>query len=473
MNINGKKIKEVIAKGAVLLTLTGTLVTKNPISTNNDVNIVYAASDFNEEKSNLIQKLREVYGNYSKRYYTTNDYKKLKKYYTEGKKAIKKSSNINEAKTIYTKYENKLKSIKPTKLISYQRIMEKELLRAYKKLIKKNTYSTDNLKKLENIKNEGIETIYSVNTQKLSEVKKNTYLYRLNNVKTLIDETRQEIIDYIKSCEDLTKKQKNKIIKNINKLNNVEDIKKIGEIYGYGYTKQEREYITVSQIEKRIKELAKKYPNYTEDEVRLFVATANMDYVQDEDIFTIFKVNSNNELEQKKKDLDAIMYENFSICMATSCEIEIPNEKIDWNIYKATYDKMIKVNECYINKEMRQHADYMCSLIEPMIFEGLNEKKFHTASIKLAVYFYNKECINENYKYDTEKAINIDDEKLSNGSGYLINKYILELWGALNDNYYARFLGENDLDGTDKRHEIIDRYDNFITKRTKYQKVKK
>ena len=49
-NINRKKIKESLTKGFVLLTLTGTLVSKNPINSYKE-KIVYASVDLN-----LIQK---------------------------------------------------------------------------------------------------------------------------------------------------------------------------------------------------------------------------------------------------------------------------------------------------------------------------------------------------------------------------------------------------------------------------------
>ena len=237
MNINFEKVKELFAKiksekgkeaatnikkVIVLLTLTGTLLSKNPVQNNNGNTIVYAKETLDdvkdenanstldidneekveltleESKKNAVKDLKSVYKTYLKKYYTSKAYKKLTSKYKKGVDVINACKTNEKVEEYYGRYEAALKAIKPSKLVKYQKKMETSLLKTYKKLIENNEYSDNNLAKLEDIKNEGIESIYGALTKTQSKKAKTNFVKELTAVKTLVAETKDYIINYIK-----------------------------------------------------------------------------------------------------------------------------------------------------------------------------------------------------------------------------------------------------------------------------------
>ena len=486
--MNPQKIKESLAKGFVLFTLTGTLVSKNPININKE-NIVYASTDLTDVKKNSIKELKGIYKKYNKSYYTSKNYNKLTKYYNKAVNLINNAKSLEKIESYLETYKVKLESIKPTKLIKYQNKMEKSLLKTYKSLISKYEYSDNNLQKIEDIKNEGLESIYSALTKTKSKKAKNSYINKIKEVKTLIDETKYSVICYIYSNNKLSDSEKSEIIETINNSDNVEEIKQIGD--DYGFVEEEKVVITVDQIEKKKKELVKKYPTYTEDEIRIFVATANMDYVKDDEIFDIFKVNSKEELEEKKNKLDKMLETLVNVAIFNKSYSYNP-ENFD-NSYEnlisecrrllgKTYDEMIKINDLFIDKKMKSHAEYICELCRQIIFESNKITDRHEltngyyASIKLTVYYYNRSKSQmENYPdddYDRNIAINILDDKLTGGAGYIINYYGLYNLEYNGDYRLTYFTTDDAKYVYTKKEQILSNYDNFISKRLGKQKIK-
>ena len=134
MNINGKRIKEILAKGFVLITITGTLVSTNPKSGSKKT-VIHAAVDLTETKSDAVAELKAIYKKYSKKYYTSSKYSKIINYYKKGVKAINAATSENGIETAFEKYKALIEKIKPSKLVKYQKKMETSLLKTYKKLI--------------------------------------------------------------------------------------------------------------------------------------------------------------------------------------------------------------------------------------------------------------------------------------------------------------------------------------------------
>ena len=79
------------------------------------------------------------------------------------------------------------------------------------------------------------------------------------------------------------------------------------ESIGKEYNYEKNEKVTTKDIEDRIKSLCKKYKVYTEDEIRCLVATANLDYIDDSELFSVYKVNNIDALEQKINMADKLL----------------------------------------------------------------------------------------------------------------------------------------------------------------------
>ena len=284
MNINGNKIKETLTKGFVLMALTGTLVSKNPIKFNNDVNIVYAATNIEQTKKDALKVLKGIYKTYNKKYYTSKNYDKLTKYYNKGVSVIKNAKSENSIDSAIEKYGNLIKNIKPTILVKYQNKLEKKLLKTYKKLITKNTYSESNLEKIESLKEEGVEKIHSSLTKTQSKKAKNNYITKLNDVKTLVQQVRKDAINFINDNRDISREAKEVLIEQIGNMNEVENITSILEEYGYTY-EEEEEYVetnpnkmTVELLnnDEKLKEFANKwYDNHNDALGRCYYSKDN------------------------------------------------------------------------------------------------------------------------------------------------------------------------------------------------------
>ena len=435
ININGKKIKETLTKGFVLMALTGTLVSKNPIKFNNDVNIVYAADNLEQDKKDALKELKSVYKTYNKKYYSSKNYKKLTKNYNKGVSLIKNSKNGDKVDEYLKKYTDILNGIKPTVLIKYQNKMEKKLLTTYKKLITKNKYSESNLEKIEDLKEQGVEEIHSALTKTKAKKAKNNYITKLNNVKTKIEQIREDAINFINDNKNIDEENKKVLIEQISN-NSEENITAILEEYGYVYEEKEifDETITVEQIDNKIKELLKKYPKYTEDEVRTLVATANMDFVKDEDLLTIFNITSVDEIKLKDEYLKE-WKDEYGECAGTQkLYILHPDFSEESNLINARkYEDLIKINDLFINKKLKENANYIHNLEKNMVYNPYDNSGFgfydnlgNLAGIELVAYIYDDYSSDIDYK--KEYTYKYSDSLFDNtGSGYIFKNYITKL----------------------------------------------
>lgn len=471
MKIINEKIKEKLAKGVMLLTISGALVAKNPVASNNGNTVVYAAETLESKQSKALKNLEKVYKYYSKSYYTEKEYTKLTKYYNKGVKAIKACKTKTSVTETYNEYKELLNSVKPSILVKYQKKMEKSLLKSYKSLIKKNSYSDYNLTELENIKDEGIEKIYASKTKSKSKKAKTSYVKKLKGVTTLLEETRLNIVNYILDNKDLSKTEKQAIIEQINNLEKVEDIVSVGE--EYGYSEEEvvivDETITVEQVEDKIKELCKKYPKYDEEEIRCMVAAANMDYVKDEDILTIFDAKDKEEMEEKAETVRVTM-----IWIIESYKNYLSNIDGHLNI---DYPDTLKTYDLFINPDMKAHAKFM--------WENTNKKLVAKRNYDLEdypfedvmetchsiLYFYNTNSQYTSFCYDETGVIPINDERLNGVGGYIINSLHLETY-SINNYYYQSYLPKNSNYDTDI-DKYMEKYENCIMNRVNKKIIKK
>ena len=428
--INDNKIKESLTKGFVLVTLAGALVTKNPVASNNRNTVVYAAESLDTKISKALKNLEKVYKYYSKSYYSTKEYSKLTKYYNKGVKAINACKDKTSINDTYNEYKELLNSVKPSILVKYQKKMEKSLLKSYKSLVTKNEYFDYNLSKLESIKDEGIEKIYGAKTKSKSKKAKTSYVKQLKSVTTLLDQTRSYVVNYINSNSNLSNNEKQAIIEEINNTSNVDAIVAIGEEYGYEEVVDET--ITVEQINAKIKELCKKYPKYTEDEIRVLVATANMDFVKEEDLLTIFDVSSKTELGSKAELLDTLIgervegysYENFENC---GWEEHVYDET------GRTQKEMVQFKDLCLNSKVQKSMKYIYNLSKPMINRDVTRQdqesvtKGNLAVAELIVYIL--DLYDEvSYFEKNEKIYSFSDEVFNNtGIGYIYKNYVLGL----------------------------------------------
>ena len=251
-------------------------------------------------KKQVSQKLEKIYKYFSKMYYTKLDYEKLTQTYKDCVAVLKECDFWGDVDEVYYKYKSALKDIEPTILVKYQKKIEKSLDKTYTNLLKSKNYTDYAKFLLEDIKNEGVFDIYNANTKKKTKKAKTECINKLKAVATNVEEPK---------------------------------------------------YITVEEIEEKIKRLLIKYPEYREDEIRCLVAAANMDFVKDEDIFTIFNVKNIEELKVKEEEIKSIIDFTIEAYAAELCEY--------CNSHGPDYCDIIRTYELFINKEMKNHARFM------------------------------------------------------------------------------------------------------------------
>ena len=434
--MNSNRIKEILTRGLILTTITGTLVCTGPNIFSDNTTKVYALSSFETSKNKMINKLEKLYSKYNKKYYEEKDYTTLTSYYNSGIKKLKslseKNSSSKEVEKVYKEYEEKMNKIKPTILVSYQKSQEKKVLKKYKSLIKSNGYSKNNSEELEIIKNTSIEKIYKTKTKTKAKNIRIESINSLDSVKTLLEEEKEDVIYYINTNKNISESDKKAIIERINSTNDIKVVESIGKEYNYG----ENEKVTIKDIEDRIKSLCKKYKAYTEDEIRCLVATANLDYIDDSELFSVYKVNNFEGLKSKMLKADELIkYAGEITGVERNTRWFERNEYLDSDYIK--YNDIIWVNDLIIRDDIKTHADYLCSLLKSMVEEDYTKKQckddisgsFETngflSMLKLQQWFYNYPLENvEGKKYDSSLAINVKDKRLKGSEGYMLDKFI-------------------------------------------------
>lgn len=412
-----KGIKVLFAKGFMLAIIICALVSKNPFAGDNGETVVYAAQTLEQYTAKTLKSLKKVYKNYKKTYYTTKEYEKLTSKYEEGVKAIEACTLKSDVKATYAEYNEILTGIKPSILINYQAKMEKIVVNTYNSLISKNNYSSLNLRRLNTIKDEAIEKIYAQKTKVMAK-----------NVKDRAVDSFNRVV----------------ISKNIS---------------GSSENITTSDYITVKQIEAKIKELCKKYPSFTEDEIRIIVSTANMDYVKDEDIFTVFNVTTIDELIGKAAKLDELFDEMIEYCKKECLAATYMREMgsiplrsvVKYREGERQYDTMPKINEIFINEVFKKQSEYCFKLTNNIVkeadFDSTKPDPGSYASVELLALFYGRYSPLESFKdFETifirTNVLEFDDQKLDNtGAGYFLNRFTIGVLSSLGsdiafNNYY-------------------------------------
>ena len=354
MNINGKEIKEKLAKGFILLTLTGTLVSKNPVGTVRET-VVHAAYDLTDNKEDAIQELKAVYKKYNKKYYTTKSYNKITKYYNSGVKAINKATTISELDAACEKYKAAISNVKPYYLTKYQKKMETKFLKSYKGLLAKNEYSNYNLGKIEDIKDEGIEAIYAATTKtkaKKAKNAKNAYTTDMKAVKNILDEAKETACNFINS-QNISAQEKQKLIEQVN---NMTDEKSVNTFLNEnGYDQKGEIYVETN-------------PNKL---------TVNI--LEDEDKFNEFVTKWKNDFDKTEATNYYSMNGNFVISsfethkyMIYFINYQYLDKEKTLNEYKAYVDNLYEqVGDMIKYYDLSQTLDEVYKIYEPRIESGL------------------------------------------------------------------------------------------------------
>ena len=448
MVINSKKIKEVLAKGILLLGITGTLTLSDGVATIGNPQVVYAATTVQSKKESALKSLEKVYKTYYKKYYTEKEYNKLTKIYNKGIKALNSCKTKTEISDTLKIYKEKLLEVKPSIFVKYQQKMEKNLLTYYNNLLKNNSYSTDGLVKLEETKNATVENIYNKKTKTKAKKAKANGIKELDSVITLSMEKRDYAIMII-NYSDLSKEEKETKINEINNLyenNSIDDALEIITPYekkSNEKIEEENAVITVDQIENKIKELCKKYPKYTKEEIRALVATANMDYVNEEDIYTIFNAKTKKDVENKVDQVYELIVEITYAIDKKGLSV-YNNKKYDdcliWHELPVEYDDIIWFDDLFINNKLKKHMTLWANEIKNMAIDiaPKSDKAAWTtgamASCNMSHWFYGVDTeYAGNLEKNKESIISIDDSKLAGGAGYISLLYMMRSQRYLGD----------------------------------------
>ncbi len=165
--------------------------------------------------------------------------------------------------------------------------------KTYDRLFESNEYSAFGRQQLKLIKEIGENAINAAKSKTKIKQAKTAAIEDFNSIITLPDETRITVIAFLKDDKSIKKSKRAKAIKKLEGMTDVKDMLSLGAKYGYEPTDR----VTIGQMEDRIKLLGKKYPQYSDDEIRCLVATANLDYIDDSELFNVYKVNNIDALD--------------------------------------------------------------------------------------------------------------------------------------------------------------------------------
>lgn len=201
-------------------------------------------------------------------------------------------------------------------------------------------------------------------------------------------------------------------------------------------------YFSVDQVNAKIKELCKKYPKYTEDEIRSLVATTNMDYIDVKDIYTIFNVNSKKELKSKVEQADQLIID-AAASISAEYSTNFFDDEEEYYYYEPgmkDYKDIIWANDLIMDETLKIHGDYMCDILRTYVDKGITVEELEELGIKargldgilafykFEIWFYDcNDSVKElapSHCYDETKVININDERLQGSTGYMLNKFL-------------------------------------------------
>ncbi|MCR5323614.1 MAG: hypothetical protein K6E85_10140 [Lachnospiraceae bacterium] len=476
-----KRTLSVLIFVSVLLPAFLIMFTINEVSLHGNLN-VYAATSLESAKAKNLKNLKKVYSYYRESYYTSGDYKNLTDIYNSAIEEINKCDDSSDLKMIYNEYKSRLKEIKPSVLVKYQKKQEKSLLKAYKQLIKENDYSDYNLQNLNLAKEQGIEDIYNAKTKTKSKKAKANGINSMKAIATILDETKNKVIEDITNNTNLSSSEKSSLIEQINNMDNVDSVITIGNEYGSennDVKTDDTEVVTLDQINERVKKLVKKYPAYTETQIRHLVAAANMDFIKSEDIYSAFGANSKSDFNDIQEEIDGILESMVNTCKIKKSIIYFNGKQRSY-LDNVEYEKMLWPNELYINAKFRIHADYLCELTKSMIIDSTTEDNYLTtgtegtvSTYKAMMYIYDFNGISGVY-YDDSKTISINDKQLNKTSGAIISTFFVNSLIYAKDIRYDQFYPSKDSVKLDERaDEILEKYNNIIVKQiSNKQKVK-
>ena len=300
--------------------------------------------------------------------------------------------------------------------------------KTYDKLLKKNEYSAFGKQQLKLLKEIGENAINEAKSKTKIKEAKTAAIEDFNSIITLPDETRNAVIAFLKGDKSIKKSKRTKAIKKLEGMTNVTDMLSLSAKYGYEQTDR----VTIEQIEARIKLLGKKYKAYTEDEIRCLVATANLDYIDDSDVYKAFNVKNDNELKAKADLFDRLMddeYDNMGdewLYLYDHSRYIEANENYMKKSIK--YDDMVKFNELFINSKIKGYADQLFDLTDLMVKKNNTKLTGETitegvhAGCELGYYIFRTD---EYKKYCEPLLYDFGDARLKGTSAeYVINKYI-------------------------------------------------
>ncbi|MBR4343661.1 MAG: polysaccharide deacetylase family protein [Lachnospiraceae bacterium] len=196
--IKAKSIRGLLLKGITVTVLAGALTVNDPIINVKDTTFVSAAQSVESYREKILKNLSKVYKYYLKSHYSDDEYLELTVQYENGIDAINFADSKSEIKSIYAEYKEILRSIRPSVLISYQEKQVGYLVDAYDKLVSKNKYSEEDFSELENIKNEGIESIYNTRTKTKAKKARKNAIEELEAIQALPEE-KPDVIEKLEA----------------------------------------------------------------------------------------------------------------------------------------------------------------------------------------------------------------------------------------------------------------------------------
>ncbi len=287
-----------------------------------------------EGKEQATSKLKENYKKYKSSDYSESNWSKLKKYYDNALESIKNANNVNSANSIVEEAINNMKkvvnSLKETK--------------------------DSSLKELENFYNNIDKSLYSKDGKSLLESTYSDYKTEINN-------------------SNSTSSVKNTLNEAKEQLNNVETLEQ----------EKNSVYISASVINGRINDLAKRYSNYSKEDVAIWVVGANLDYLKTETIYGILNIDSEEEYNAKAERYYEMVFNRYKMGYNYNAILNGLTDESD--IGPTDFAKTIGFDEIFIKENLVTQAKVLEQMYDDLVFNKFDSTPKKKATLTIFSYY--------------------------------------------------------------------------------------
>ncbi|HHW68920.1 MAG TPA: hypothetical protein GX747_01085 [Tenericutes bacterium] len=186
-------------------------------------------------------------------------------------------------------------------------------------------------------------------------------------------------------------------------------------------------YLTEKQIRNKISKLQKKYKKIPNNDIKVLVVGANLDYITDDVLTSVLNIEKKSDLKKWGQRLENAIIKKTDAAYNTQRQyLDIYPEKP-----KYEHSKFVKLNELFFDENIIEHTKFIEKLINDCVYNFDDLEKSRPARITLLAHIFDFKSRNYG-KYIDGFLFEFDDPKLGTAANYIINTYISECARKLN-----------------------------------------